>query len=81
MSSPIQISDKDGEIVVESIELAVKIATSRETYVRYPGEKQFRALGRKVPEGLSRADKEHFALRLRQMILERKTKEGMINGS
>jgi hypothetical protein len=71
----LKIKEDNGEIVLESAEVNVKITTNRDIYMRTPKQGEFKPTGHKVPLGMSIEQKAIYALRLRNQYIQKFNEE------
>jgi len=65
------LTNKDGEVILEDDEISLKITTNRDLYRKRKGEPQFTITTIKLPKGkFNRKDKEDYLWDLRKKILE-----------
>jgi hypothetical protein len=67
----LKIIDKNGEIILESTEIAVKIASNRDIYLKKPSDREFKSSFNKIPLGKSAEEKVLFAMKLRLQYLQK----------
>jgi len=78
MVDELLVDSKHGEVSVVGRVVSVKITPDRKVWVRWESKSsRFVSLGRKVPQGLSRVDKELWLVRYRNLILERFFAQGL----
>lgn len=75
--SDIRAESKHGEITLYGDIVSVKITPDRRVWVRWEGKQgRFGDVGRKIPMGMSRSQKEMYLLQYRNLLLERFAERG-----
>lgn len=66
-----ELIHKDGEVILKSPEVNLKILTSRHLYIQFPEQKMFKTLNYQLPEGYTREQKEIFLTTFRNRLLSK----------